>query len=258
LSPAEASPDRVSPGRRPPAWPVFALCLAILLVMAVMGMFRGLGDTLAWTAEFMAGAAIGLTAARWLVPHDWRRGRLLWAAILLIAVSIAAPMELLVFAIRVLMDRRPATLALAVAIAPPVFAVSVIMTALAFLVRRPPQADPGPAAVPTDGAEAAAKFVERLSPRLKGADLYAVEAEDHYLRLHTSLGQDLVLMRLGDAVAELARIEGAQTHRSWWVARAAVDAAERFDGRATLILKDGARAPVSRGFARSLRDAGWF
>jgi hypothetical protein len=37
-------------------------------------------------------------------------------------------------------------------------------------------------------------------------------------------------------VAELEGIEGAQTHRSWWVAKAAVRDAKRGDGRATLTL----------------------
>ena len=85
-----------------------------------------------------------------------------------------------------------------------------------------------------------------------------MEAEDHYLRLHTSLGQDLILLRLADAIAELEGLEGAQTHRSWWVAKTAVASAERGDGRATLTLKDGAEVPVSRGYARQLRAAGWF
>src|SRR5439155_6984812 len=88
-----------------------------------------------------------------------------------------------------------------------------------------------------------AKFLERLPLKLRGAEVWAVEAEDHYLRLHTSKGQDLILMRLSDAIAELEGIEGAQVHRSWWVARDAIAEARRGDGRATLTLKDGAEAP---------------
>jgi DNA-binding LytR/AlgR family response regulator len=84
-----------------------------------------------------------------------------------------------------------------------------------------------------------------------------VEAEDHYLRLHTSKGQDLILMRLADAVAELDGIEGAQVHRSWWVAREAITDAKRGDGRATLTLRDGAEVPVSRTYAGMLRERGW-
>ncbi|WP_421933433.1 LytTR family DNA-binding domain-containing protein [Phenylobacterium sp.] len=101
------------------------------------------------------------------------------------------------------------------------------------------------------------KFLERLPLKLRGAEVWAVEAQDHYLRLHTSRGQDLILMRLADAVAELEGIEGAQVHRSWWVARDAVADARRGDGRATLTLKDGSEVPVSRTYAKIIREAGW-
>ncbi|MBP6546356.1 MAG: LytTR family transcriptional regulator DNA-binding domain-containing protein [Phenylobacterium sp.] len=106
-------------------------------------------------------------------------------------------------------------------------------------------------------APAPVKFLERLPLKLRGAEVWAVEAEDHYLRLHTSKGQDLILMRLADAVAELTGLEGAQVHRSWWVARHAVADARRGDGRATLTLKDGSEVPVSRTYAKLIRDAGW-
>lgn len=101
------------------------------------------------------------------------------------------------------------------------------------------------------------KFLDRLPLKLRGAEVWAVEAEDHYLRLHTSKGQDLILMRLADAVAELEGVEGAQVHRSWWVARDAIADAERGDGRAVLTLKDGSQVPVSRTYARTLRERNW-
>lgn len=106
-------------------------------------------------------------------------------------------------------------------------------------------------------AAASPRFLERLPLKMRGAEIWAVEAEDHYLRLHTSKGQDLILMRLADAVAELEGIEGMQVHRSWWVARDAIVDARRGDGRATLTLKDGAQVPVSRTYAGMLRDRGW-
>ena len=104
---------------------------------------------------------------------------------------------------------------------------------------------------------ATVRFLERLPLKLRGAEIWAVEAEDHYLRLHTSKGQDLILMRLADAVEELAGIEGTQVHRSWWVARDAIADARRGDGRATLVLKDGSEVPVSRTYAKIIRDLGW-
>ena len=92
---------------------------------------------------------------------------------------------------------------------------------------------------------------------MRSAEIWAVEAEDHYLRLHTSAGQDLILLRMADAIAELEGQEGMQVHRSWWVARAAIVDARRGDGRATLTLKDGTEAPVSRTYAAELRRRGW-
>ena len=128
--------------------------------------------------------------------------------------------------------------------------MSAAITGLAFaLFRDRPDEAEAPSGPP--------RFLDRLPPKLRGADIWAVEAEDHYLRLHTSKGQDLILMRLSDAVTELAGIEGVQVHRSWWVARAAVTDIKRGDGRAVLTLKDGSQAPVSRTYAARLRDLGW-
>jgi len=108
------------------------------------------------------------------------------------------------------------------------------------------------------GAAGPAKFIERLPLRLQAARLIAIEAEDHYLRVHTDQGSDLILMRLSDALRELDGLEGAQTHRSWWVSKDAVRGASRGDGRATLELDGGISAPVSRRYAGALREAGWY
>jgi hypothetical protein len=137
--------------------------------------------------------------------------------------------------------------------------ISVAMSALHLLAARRSTADPAP--IQTHAGPQGApppRFLDRLPPRLRGAALYAVEAEDHYLRLHTSRGSDLILMRLSDAIAELEGVEGARTHRSWWVAREAVQSADRSEARISLRLPDGLTAPVSRTYARDLRDAGWF
>jgi len=131
-----------------------------------------------------------------------------------------------------------------------VTAVTAVMVSINVLIDRQ-------AASTTSASAEPPKFLDRLPLKLRGAEVWAVEAEDHYLRLHTSKGQDLILMRLSDAIAELEGIEGAQVHRSWWVARDAITGAVRGDGRATLTLKDGAEAPVSRSYARVLRDRKW-
>lgn len=140
-----------------------------------------------------------------------------------------------------------------------VLGISIAIASLGWLVDRA-FAGPRPGAV-THAAAAGAqpvRFMERLPAKLKGAALYAVSSEDHYLRLHTSKGADLILMRLSDAILELEGLEGAQTHRSWWVAREAVESTRRYGDKMVLVLKGGAEAPVSRPNVRALREAGWF
>ena len=65
-------------------------------------------------------------------------------------------------------------------------------------------------------------------------------------------------MRLSDAIAAVETLDGARTHRSWWVARDAVETVERGDGRARLIRAGELAAPVSRTYAPKLRNAGWY
>lgn len=132
--------------------------------------------------------------------------------------------------------------------------ISAAMTAIMMLVNTPGAATHAP---PQGAPAAKVRFLERLPPKLMGAVLYAVEAEDHYLRLHTSKGSDLLLFRLADAIAELDGLEGAQTHRSWWVSRDAVKDVRRDGGRMTLVLSNGAEAPVSRPNVKALKEAGW-
>jgi hypothetical protein len=133
------------------------------------------------------------------------------------------------------------------------FVMSVAMSVLSWAVFRPRRV-----LVIHPPATVQPKLLERLPVRLRGAEIYAVQAEDHYLRLHTSKGSDLILMRLSDAIAELEGLEGARTHRSWWVAKAALADVKKGDSRATLKLKDGTEAPVSRSYVRALREAGWY
>jgi DNA-binding LytR/AlgR family response regulator len=129
------------------------------------------------------------------------------------------------------------------------------MTAIMMLVNWPGKVTHAP---PAGAPAPTIRFIERLPAKLKGAVIYAISSEDHYLRLHTSKGSDLILMRLSDAISELEGLEGAQTHRSWWVTRDAVESSRRDGDKLVLTLKGGAEAPVSRPNIRPLREAGWF
>ncbi len=100
------------------------------------------------------------------------------------------------------------------------------------------------------------QLVRDLPPQL-GSDVVALEMEDHYVRVHTALGSELVLMRMRDAVAQLAEFDGMQVHRSWWVARAAVEDVRREGRNVRLVLPGEREAPVARAQVAELRQAGW-
>jgi hypothetical protein len=120
------------------------------------------------------------------------------------------------------------------------------------------RASPPPAASPSEAAEPreVPRFLERL-PAQVGRDLLALEMEDHYVRAHTASGSALILMRMRDAIAELDGLDGLQVHRSWWVARAAVERPVQDGRNLRLRLTNGIEAPVARSSQATLRDAGW-
>ena len=107
-----------------------------------------------------------------------------------------------------------------------------------------------------DAAAPAAALLARL-PAPKRGELHHLRMQDHYIEVHTDNGMEMVLLRFRDALREVEDIEGMQVHRSHWVARAAVDAVERRDGRITLRLVNGNRVPVSRSFVPALRARDW-
>lgn len=96
-------------------------------------------------------------------------------------------------------------------------------------------------------------FLDRVRPERRGR-LLALQSDGHYLRVHTDAGSDLVLYRLSDAIRELGAEEGAQVHRSWWVAGRALSDERQ---REVLRLVNGLEVPVSRSFRLAARERGW-
>ena len=237
-----------------------ALLLAFGLFMGAVGPF-GSDQTPAtarypyWTACIVGGGVIGITIDEtlglrlggfWrrvgavsllmtplvglyvlLVPGQmygtpfeaWRLRDLLWQVLVI---------SLMVMAIRALVWRRPRTVVeTRVVVAPPL-------------------------------PEAEAVFRRRLSARRRAARLIAIEAHDHYLRVHTDAGPDLVTLRFADALAELAGAHGFQVHRSWWVAADAIETVRWRRGAGEARMAGGLSVPVSRSHAPVLKSAGWF
>ncbi|MFN3669743.1 MAG: LytTR family DNA-binding domain-containing protein [Brevundimonas sp.] len=207
-----------------------------------------------WLPLMLGGAVWGHLCSLLVERHvDLDRRPLL--AVVALTVVMSGPLVVMVWAVTgwFFDDDRSVDLARLPDFIGPVVVVTGTVSALnIFLARTPVQTH---AAV---AGEKPARFLERLPFKLRGAAIRAVSSEDHYLRIHTDRGSDLVLMRLSDALVELEGLEGAQTHRSWWVAKDAVRGVSRGDGRATLTLEGGIEAPVSRRYAKALRAAGWY
>ena len=207
-----------------------------------------------WVPVMLAGALWGQVCS-WLVQRWVDLDDRPWLTVAALTASISGPVSVMVWLVTglVFTGRIYPLVALPLMVGPVVLITLTMSTLNVFLAKaQPVQTHAAPA-----GA-APARFPDRLPPKLKGAAIRAVQAEDHYLRIHTDRGSDLILMRLSDALEELEGLEGAQTHRSWWVARDAVRDVSRGDGRATLALEGGVTAPVSRRYAKALRDAGWY
>ena len=97
-------------------------------------------------------------------------------------------------------------------------------------------------------------LLDRLPLAKRGA-LLSLSAEDHYTRVRTARGEELVLIRLSDAIALTEPTLGLQVHRSHWVALAAVASVRRQGDGAVITLQDGGEIPVSRRYMPDIRAA---
>ena len=115
--------------------------------------------------------------------------------------------------------------------------------------RAPALPEPGAEAIPATFPSA---LLNKLPPGV-GSDIIALETEDHYLRVHAVGGSALILMRMADAVALLDPRLGAQVHRRWWVAEAAVADVRTGGQKLSLRLIDDSLVPVGRTFSAAAK-----
>jgi hypothetical protein len=231
----------------------FVLSTALGVVLGVIGPFGsyrggGLGiRVLYWTVSLWAGWLVFGLAVPVLARAAVRRRWPLWAWVPATVAVLAIPAALV--------GRM-----LAVAVWPSAGRIDLlewygqflVVSALAnglvlwrVMATRPTVATPD-SADPRD----------RLPPNL-GREVLCLRMEDHYVRVHTPRGSALVLMSLGQAMAGMDDVEGLQTHRSWWVARGAVEGLVEDGRNLRLRLVGGLEAPVSRARIGALRAQGW-
>lgn len=134
-----------------------------------------------------------------------------------------------------------------------VFATSFIIAfvlALAFYFLLPSRGD-----APEMADKRTIALLDRLPFDKRGA-VISLHAEDHYVRVETVKGSELILMRLADAIQLAQPAKGVQVHRSHWVALDQVAGYDKTDGTWSVILSDGRRVPVSRGYRADAITAG--
>jgi hypothetical protein len=203
-----------------------------------------------WISMVFAGYAAALAADK-LVP-DTLTAR---PEVRLVAVAIASALPLTFVAAWAISLVRPdhvyGPLQLPALFGP----VAAVQLAITFTLLRTPSVSTQSAPPPSTERSGAFPpvLLSRLPKRL-GEEIVALEAEDHYLRVHTTLGSDLVLMRLSDAIAAVEPDLGLQVHRSWWVANDAICETIRAEQRLHLRLSNGLVVPVGRTYSAAVRS----
>lgn len=114
--------------------------------------------------------------------------------------------------------------------------------------------DAAPVPAASHGTSAEATLRARLPPHLD-AQIIALKAEDHYVRVYTEKGDTLVHYRFRDAVQDLRGVDGLQVHRSYWVRRSAITRRSVKANNHMLQVGKDLSIPISRSFQRVL-DAG--
>ncbi|NHK29102.1 LytTR family transcriptional regulator [Parvularcula flava] len=216
-----------------------------------------------WTSTFVVGNLATALVTPWVID-DALRDRHPALHILLIAAIVSAPVTLVLAAFQYGFNPlwSPVTWVVRYGYVIVISLTNITLGYIAFkafgLIGPAPGEDApestGPAKTATERPSPAARFMDRLPVKYRGATLHAVSSEDHYLRVHTDRGEELILMRLSDALRELEDADGVQTHRGWWVSRDGVADTARENGKLCLILKSGRQAPVSRSFAKTVSE----
>lgn len=233
-----------------------ALFAAIGLVLSELGPYRTIEAphamrTAYWLLAVIGSGLLGIAVDRLLAPH--MPG--LWQRIVVVSLAITPPVTLFVYILNATMlglPRRPWLL--------PQLGWQVLVAMLPILAVRAlawRRVVETRTIVMPPLPEAERTFRLRLSAKRRSARLIALEAEDHYVRVHTDAGAELLSMRFAEAVEELSQAHGYRLHRSWWAAADAIEAVRWNRGTGEARLTGGLTAPVSRSCATTLKAAGW-
>ena len=222
-----------------------------------------------WTTTVGVNWFVALVVFNVAIEAFESRNRPVWAACLLSSLIAALPGTVTVWlAAAVYLDYRPSTISGTAVLYAQVLVLHLLVGSLAaYTIRRSlrkpdDEVEPRPADETSDTAASNAPPEAALLARLSAgarADILHLRMQDHYVEVHTAAGMEMLLLRFRDAIREVEGVDGLQVHRSHWVARAAITRVERRRGGGVVLhLANGSEVPVSRSFAPTLREKGWF
>lgn len=238
-------------------WRGLASAVAIGLLLGVTGPF-GSQNAYApavkygfWMVNALAGFGAAVAAGR-LLPFPSSDGRTA-ARLLAVAAASAVPMTFFVaWTMGVAQPGRTFSPLQLLTLFPFVALIQLL------IARAIAPDEPSNTTEVVEQAAAAPEYPPEVLSKLPAElrrEIIALQAEDHYLRVHTRHGSALILMRLADAAAMIDPRLGLRVHRSWWVAKDGVRALETTSGRAVARLVDDTAVPVSRSYLPAARAA---
>ncbi len=98
------------------------------------------------------------------------------------------------------------------------------------------------------------KIFSRLKKHRMANTVFALSANDHYVRVYSELGEELCHLSFAEAVKEIDPIAGIRVHRSHWVALEAIKETNITSGRGTVKLKNDVKLPLSRAGVKEIND----
>lgn len=234
------------------AWAVIVGVVLVLGLSGPFGTFEALDlpqRLFYWVSVGVTTFAAGSFFSTWSAEALKRRNAPIWVHLPVNAVMATLPVVPIVMAVNLVVFGgyevdTPTLLQIILYVFVVAFAVSALF--LLFEISRPKIEAAGPRAP---------RLLDRLDVTKRGP-LISLSVQDHYVEVVTARGRALVLMRMSDAISETEGTEGAQIHRSHWVALDGVAAIRKQAGRTLVETKGGDLLPVSRGFQEAAKAAG--
>lgn len=269
-------------------WPSLILASGLLATTGPYQTFglMSLWERLAfWTPTTIA-SVVALTFLAYLVRALDRHQKLHWLfRANLVAFVGLAPVAFLAWLVIELEigTTRPALqhiLELAVLSSPVVFGVTISLHYLVrrsaaksalrdaklakAVIQRTSSATPAAPFMPQPNIDAdfSSRFVEEIPNRLRDrmppeldTEIVCVQAQNHYINVTTTLGTARILMRMGDAEADLTGLNGLRVHRSWWVNLPHIAGTQPRGASISLTLSTGQTVPVGRNLRHTVLSA---